>query len=58
MLIVAVLQIGNPPQSIDWKIWKALYLRGWSVVRHGHDSSDVTLAFEDAQIIHTLMDDG
>jgi hypothetical protein len=25
--------------------------------RHGHDSSDVTLAFEDAQVIQTLMDD-
>ena len=36
----------------------------WSLVvgRHGHghggDSSDVTLAFEDAQVIQTLMDDG
>ena len=30
---------------------------GWLVVCHGHDSSDVTLAFEDAQVIQTLMDD-
>jgi hypothetical protein len=29
----------------------------WLVVRHGHDSSDVTLAFEDAQVIKTVMDD-
>ena len=40
-----------------------LYIRvvvrlvGWSFVRHGGDSSDVTLAFEDAQVIQTLMDD-
>ena len=27
-----------------------------SVVRNGHDSSDVTLAFEDAQVIQTVMD--
>ena len=27
------------------------------VVRHGRDSSDVTLAFEDAQVIQTVMDD-
>jgi hypothetical protein len=26
-------------------------------VRHGGDSSDVTLAFEDAQVIQTVMDD-
>ena len=30
---------------------------GRSVVCHGRDSSDVTLAFEDAQVIQTLMDD-
>ena len=29
-----------------------------SVVCHGRDSSNVTLAFEDAQVIQTLMDDG
>ena len=40
-----------------------LYIRvvvrsvGRLVVRHGGDSSDVTLAFEDAQVIQTLMDD-
>ena len=27
------------------------------VVRHGQDSSDVTLAFEDAQVIKTVIDD-
>jgi hypothetical protein len=27
------------------------------VVCHGPDSSDVTLAFEDAQVIQTVMDD-
>ena len=37
------------------------YLEGtifaWlSFVRHGRDSSDVILAFEDAQVIQTLMD--
>ena len=37
-----------------------LYIRMvvWSFVRHGRDSSDVTLSFEDAQGIQTLMDDG
>ena len=35
---------------------KALYLRGWLFIRsfvrrHAGDSSDVTLAFEDAQVI-------
>ena len=30
---------------------------GWFFVRHGGDSSDVTLAFEDAQVIQTVMDD-
>ena len=54
---IAELQIDNPPYSIDWKIWKALYSRGWVFVRHGHNSSDVTLAFEDAQVIQTVMDD-
>ena len=35
------------------------YIRvvGRSFVRHGRDSSDVTLAFEDAQVIKTVMDD-
>ena len=35
------------------------YIRvvGRSVVRHGLDSSCVTLAFEDAQVIKTVMDD-
>ena len=41
--------------AIDWKNWKALYSRGcsvgWLVVRHGRDSSDVTLALEDAQVV-------
>ena len=41
-----------PSPAIDWKIWKALYSHGCSVgrsvVRHSGDSSDVTLAFEDA----------
>ena len=37
-----------PSPAIDWKIWKALYLRGCLVVCHGRDSSDVTLALEDA----------
>jgi hypothetical protein len=32
-------------------------LFGCLVVRHGRDSSDVTLAFEDAQVIQTVMDD-
>ena len=38
----------------------SLYIRvvGRSFVRHGRDSSDVTLAFEDAQVIQTVMDDG
>ena len=27
------------------------------VVRHGRDSSDVTLAFEDAQVVQIVMDD-
>ena len=40
-----------------------LYIRvvvclvGRLFVRHGRDSSDVTLAFEDAQVIQTVMDD-
>ena len=50
-----------PSPGIDWKIWKALYSHGCLViclfVCHGRDSSDVTLAFEDAQVILTLMDD-
>ena len=33
------------------------WLFGCSGVCHGGDSSDVTLAFEDAQVIQTLMDD-
>ena len=34
------------------------WLFGWLVVVcHGGDSSDVTLAFENAQVIQTLMDD-
>ena len=44
-----------PSPAIDWKIWKALYSRGcsvgWLVVCHGRDSSDVTLALEDAQVV-------
>ena len=48
-----------PSPAIDWKIWKALYSRGclfgwlvgWLVVRHGRDSSDVTLALEDVQVV-------
>ena len=41
-----------PSPAIDWKIWKALYSR-WclSVVCHPGNSSDVTLAFEDDQVI-------
>ena len=31
---------------------------GWLVVRHGLDSSDVTLAFGDAQVIPPGWDDG
>ena len=36
-----------------------LYIRvvGWLFVSHGRDSSDVTLAFADSQVIQTLMDD-
>ena len=38
------------------------WLIGWSVGRlvgcHGGDSSDVTPAFEEAQVIQTLMDEG
>ena len=38
--------------AIDWKIWKALYSRGCLVGRHHFgDHPDVTLAFEDAQVI-------
>ena len=33
------------------------WLFGWLFVRHGRNSSDVTLAFEDAQVIQTVMDD-
>ena len=33
------------------------WLFGWLVVCHGCNSSDVTLAFEDAQVIQTVMDD-
>ena len=40
-----------PSPAIDWKIWKALYLCGWLVVCHICNSSDVTLAFVDAQVI-------
>jgi hypothetical protein len=29
----------------------------WLVVCHGRNSSDVTLAFEDAQVIQTVIDD-
>ena len=35
-----------------------VWLVVWLVVRHGRDSFDVTLAFEDAQVIQTVMDDG
>ena len=43
-------------KTVDWKIWKALYLRGWLFgCRHG-DVTVVTVAFEDAQVIQTLMD--
>ena len=34
-----------------------VWLVGRLFVRHGGDSSDVTLAFEDAQVIQTVMDD-
>ena len=34
-----------------------VWLVGQLFVRHGRDSSDVTLVFEDAQVIQTVMDD-
>ena len=34
--------------AIEWKFWKALYLRSWSVVYNAGDISVVTLAFKDA----------
>jgi hypothetical protein len=34
-----------------------VWLFGRLFVRHGRDNSDVTLAFEDAQVIQTVMDD-
>ena len=41
-----------PSPSIDWKIWNALYLHGSGLfVCNAGNSSDVTLAFEDAHII-------
>ena len=51
--LIAKLQICQlPSPAIDWKIWKALYLHGWSVVRSVVTllHSDVTLAIEDALI--------
>ena len=49
-----------PSPAIDWKIWKALYLRGCLVGglfgRHVGDRSDVTLAFEDVQVVQSLTD--
>ena len=47
--------IGNPPQSsyglenLEGPIFAWLF--GWSVGRHGCDSSDVTLALEDAEVV-------
>jgi hypothetical protein len=38
-------------------VWLFGCLAVWLVVRHGPDSSDVTLAFEDAQVIQTVIDD-
>ena len=53
--VFAVLQIGNPPQSSYWleNLEGSIFawLVGCSVVRHGRDSSDVTLALEDAQVV-------
>ena len=44
-----------PSRAIDLKIWKALYMRGClfgcSFGHNAGNSSDVTLAFEDAQVI-------
>ena len=52
----------NQIKAIYYKIWKALYLRGclvgWLSFCHIGNNSDVTLAFEDAQVIQTWMDDG
>jgi hypothetical protein len=42
-------------ENLEGTIFAWLVVR--SVVRHGLDSSDVTLAFEDAQVIQTVMDD-
>ena len=51
-------RFANSPQCshcIDWKSWKALYLRRCLLVQtvgcHAGNSSDVTLVFEDAQVI-------
>ena len=51
----------NQIKTIYWKIWKALYscgcLFGWLVVVClGGNSSDVTLACEDAQVINIFID--
>jgi hypothetical protein len=42
-------------ENLEGPIFAWLFVR--LVVRHGRNSSDVTLAFEDAQVIQTVMDD-
>ena len=46
-------------ENLEGSIFAWLFVQsvGRSVICHGGDNSDVTLAFEDAQSIQTLMDD-
>ena len=45
-------------RTVVWLVmWLVVWLVGCLFVCHGRDSSDVTLAFEDAQLIQALMDD-
>ena len=58
-VIIAELQIFKTPQSSYWLenlegsifVWLVGRLVGRLFVRHGRDSSDVTLALEDAQVV-------
>ena len=56
---IAKLQIEPNQEHLLKNLEGSIFARlfGWSFGRHGGNSSDVTLAIEDAQVIQTLMDD-
>ena len=56
---IAELQIEPNQEHLLKNLEGSIFARlfGWSIGRHGGNSSDVTLAIEDAHVIQTLMDD-